>query len=616
MPTVCVIGRDGKTGAWPRTFALLDFREPSGLAAFHKVTIMCTFRLPLAVFAACFACVIAAGCSEGPPESAAAVAKQPAELVFTNGSIYTVDANRAWADAVAVAGGRIVYAGSNEGVEELIGPDTRVVDLDGRMMLPGFQDVHIHPISGGMEAQACDLNGLTTLDQYLEAIGTFAREHPDEEWILGGGWSMAVFGPGAEASKELLDQVVPDRPVMLTSADGHSAWVNSRALEIAGLDADTPNPPDGVIDRKPDGEPLGSLQEGAMYLVRKHAPATDLETRTDGLQYAINMLNDYGITSIQDASVDEEDLAAYRALDQRGELHLRVVGSIWWERERGLEQIERFRRLRDEFTEGRVRATTVKIMQDGVMENYTAAMLEPYIGKDGNKGIPMVEPELLKRAVSALDAADFQVHFHAIGDAAIRQALDAVEAARAANGDRGNRHHISHLELIDPADIPRFRKLDVVANFQPLWAFADDYIEELTIPFIGPERSRWLYPIGSVHAKGGMLAFGSDWSVSTANPFQEMEVAVTRMGPLGETDEPFIPEERIPLPAAIAAFTINAAWVNSQEDVTGSIEVGKYADLIVLDRNLFDINPTEISDTRVLLTLLEGEVVHGDLASL
>ena len=557
--------------------------------------------------------VLAAGCQPAEPETAA---DQAADIVFRNGRIYTVDTNRSWADAVAIDDGRIVYVGPNAGTEALVGPSTQVIDLKGRMMLPGFQDVHIHPIGGGIEAQACSLNGLTTLDEYIATIDTCAEENPDKEWITGGGWSMAVFGPGANASAALIDEVVPDRPVFLVSADGHSAWANSKALEIAGITAETPNPPDGVIDRGPDGEPLGSLQEGAMYLVNRHAPAVDLETRTDGLQYSINMLNDYGITSIQDASVDEEDLKAYRALDERGELHLRVVASLWWEREKGLEQIENFKRLREQYTGGRVRAGTVKIMQDGVMENFTAAMLEPYIGQDGNKGIPMVEPELLKKAVTALDAADFQVHFHAIGDAAIRQALDAVEASLAANGNLGNRHHISHLEVIDPADIPRFGKLHVVANFQPLWAYADDYITDLTIPFIGPERARWLYPIASVHEAGAMIAFGSDWSVSSANPLEEIETAVTRMGALGETSEAFLPQERIALPLALAAFTINAAYVNSQEDTTGSIEVGKYADLIVLDRNLFDIDPADISEASVLLTMIEGEVVHGDPATL
>lgn len=572
---------------------------------------MCRFHsFPVWVL---LAAVLAAGCEPAETETAAGEA---ADVVFRNGSIYTVDSNRSWADAVAISDGRIVYVGSDAGTEDLVGPSTQVVDLRGRMMLPGFQDVHIHPIGGGIEAMSCDLNGLSTLEEYLETIGTCAEQNPDKEWITGGGWSMAVFGPGANASAEAIDAVVPNRPVMLTSADGHSAWVNSKAIEIAGITADTPNPPDGVIDRRPDGEPLGSLQEGAMYLVRRHVPAVDRETRTAGLQYAINMLNDYGITSIQDASVDEQDLQAYRALDERGELSLRVVASHWWDREAGLEQVEGFGRLREQYTDGRLRATTVKIMQDGVMENFTAAMLEPYIGQDGKKGIPMIEPELLKKAVTALDAADFQVHFHAIGDAAIRQSLDAVEAALQANGNLGNRHHISHLQLIDPADIPRFADLHVVANFQPLWAFADDYITDLTIPFIGEERARWMYPIDSVHDAGGMIAFGSDWSVSTANPFDQMETAITRMGALGETTEPFLPQERIDLPLALAAFTINAAYVNSHEADTGSIEVGKYADLIVLDRNLFEIDPEEISETSVLLTMIEGEVVHGDLATL
>jgi hypothetical protein len=556
---------------------------------------------------------------QAPEAGASALegAGKTADTVFRNGSIYTVDGVRSWAKAVAVNGGRIVYVGSDEGSQEWTGPSTQIVDLGGRMMLPGFQDVHIHPIGGGIEAAACDLNGLSTLEEYLETIETYAGENPDEEWILGGGWSMSVFGPGAHASRKLLDEIVPDRPVFLSSADGHSAWVNSKALEIAGITADTPDPVDGIVDREPGSrEPMGSLQEGAISLVRGHAPPVDLETRMSGLQYAIEMLNNYGITSIQDANVEEDDLKAYRALDERRELSLRVVGSQWWDRERGVEQIEQFETLREQYTKGRVRATTVKIMQDGVMENYTAAMLEPYAGKGDARGIPMVEPEALKTAVTALDAKGFQVHFHAIGDAAIRQSLDAVEAALAKNGNLGNRHHISHLQLIDPEDVPRFADLGVVANFQPLWAFADSYITDLTIPFIGPERTRSLYPIASVHRNGGMIAFGSDWSVSTANPFHEMETAITRMGSGGETNEPFLPEQRIDLPLALAAFTINAAYVNTSERETGSIEVGKYADLIVLDQNLFDIPLKEISETGVLMTMIEGQVVHGDLASL
>jgi predicted amidohydrolase YtcJ len=559
-----------------------------------------------------------AGCA-GEAGNAGDAKSTPAQLALTNGAIYTVDGARSWAQAVAIRDGRIVYVGTDKGVQDHIGPETKVIDLDGRMVLPGFQDVHVHPISAGIEANACNLNGLDGIDAYVAAIKKYADEHPDEPWITGGGWLMSAFGPGGMARRELIDAVVPGRPVMLSSTDGHTVWVNTRALEIAGITKETPDPPDGRIDRDPKtGEAIGSLQEGAGSLIASKMPPTTDEKREAGLRYAIKHLNGFGITAVQDASVNEDDLKAYRKLDEAGDLSLRVVGSIWWERDKGVEQIEGIKRLRSEYTKGRVDAGTVKIMQDGVIENYTAVVLEPYIlaGEKNVYGIPMVEPEKLKQAVTQLDAQGFQVHFHAIGDGAIRQALDAVEAARKANGDLGHRHHISHLQLIHPDDVPRFRELGVVANFQPLWAYADEYITELTLPFMTRERAQWLYPIGSVQKSGAVVAFGSDWSVSSANPFEEMETAITRLGALGDTTEPLLPGESIALPEAIAAFTINAAYTNRIEKDTGSIEVGKLADLIVLDRNLFEIPPADMSDTKALVTLLEGEAVHGNLGAL
>jgi len=404
--------------------------------------------------------------------------------------------------------------------------------------------------------------------------------------------------------------------VYLSSADGHTGWANSRALEIAGVTRDTPDPVDGRIDRDPEtGELIGSLQEGAMRLVTRHIPPTTLEGRMAGLRYARNMLHRYGITSITDAIVDAEALEAYEALDQRGELNLRVIASLWWDREGDESQIPKLIEQREQYTKGNIRATTVKIMQDGVLENYTGAMLEPYLLGGGTRGIPMVEPEFLKQVVTLLDAEGFQVHFHAIGDGAIRQSLDAVEEALLENGALGHRHHISHLQVIHPDDIARFAELKVVANFQPLWAAYDDYIKELNIPAIGEERTSWMYPIQSVKDAGGMVAFGSDWSVSTANPFYQMETAITRMDSDDYSIEPFIPDEAIDVETAIDAFTINAAFVNKHEDVTGSIETGKYADLIVLDQNLMDIDARAISDTQVLLTLFAGEPVHGGLAN-
>ncbi len=541
-----------------------------------------------------------------------------ADLVFTNGRVYTVDPDRSWAEAVAVTDGRIVFVGSGTGAAGYVGTNTTVVDLKGRMMLPAFQDSHIHPIGAGIEASACDLNGLNNLAAYRSTIGEYAAANPDLEWITGGGWSMSVFGPGGAPSRTIIDELVPDRPVFLTSQDGHTAWANSRALEIAGINKDTPDPVDGRIDRDPEtGEPIGSLQEGAARLVSKFVPGDTAETRQQGLIYAQNLLHSYGITSIQDAIVDRDALETYAALERSGQLTLRVVGSIWWDRERGPEQIEDILLLREEFNKGGLlRPTTVKIMEDGVMENYTAAMLEPYLIPSGSRGIPMVAPEVLKQVVPILDKAGFQVHFHSIGDAAIRYALDAIEEALIQNGQLGNRHHISHIQMWDPADIPRFAELGVVANFQPLWAYADEYVTELTIPFIGEERARWMYPIKTVQDTGATIAFGSDWSVSTANPFPQMETAITRKSAIDDSYPVFIPEERIDLETAIVAFTINAAFVNKHEDETGSIETGKLADLIVIDKNLFEMEPEDISETKVLLTLFGGEPVYGEMSAL
>ncbi|MEK7798578.1 MAG: amidohydrolase, partial [Acidobacteriota bacterium] len=435
----------------------------------------------------------------GPAVSGGAPHARAADVVLRGGAVYTMDAVRSWAEAVAIRRDTIVYAGPDAGVAPYVGPRTKVVNLSGRMVLPAFQDSHIHPISGGISHRQCALYDFKTREDYVGAVAKYAQQHPQAAWIRGDGWSLAAFAPSGVPDRKLLDAVVSDRPVYLESSDGHSAWVNSRALSIAKITKDTPDPPGGRIDRDPKtGEPLGGLQDSAMDLVARHAPPYTPEDRREGLRFALKMLNGLGITSLQDASVQTESLEAYRALNEKGELTMRVVASLWWERDQGEEQIPGFIEARRRYTRGRVRATTVKIMQDGVMEVQTAAMLEPYKGKPGVRGLTMVEPEALKKYVTRLDQEGFQVHFHAIGDAAIRECLDAVEAARSKNGARDSRHHISHLEIFHPADIPRFRALGVVANFQPLWAYADDYIVKLTLPFLEPERARWLYPIGSL----------------------------------------------------------------------------------------------------------------------
>jgi predicted amidohydrolase YtcJ len=552
------------------------------------------------------------------------VSSQQADLIFVNGAVYTVDAARRWASAVAIRDGHIAAVGSDARIRELAGRSTEVVNLAGKMLLPGFQDAHVHPPSGGLEILLCNLSEAYGLDNYLQIIGEYAAAHPNDEWIRGGGWSMDVF-PGGAPTAQALDGVVADRPIYLPSRDGHSAWVNSRALELAGITAETPDPRDGRIERAADGSPSGTLHEGAMDLVEKLVPATTEAEWDEGLRVAQRYLHSLGITAWQDAIVG----GSYPTFDSyirlaSGELTARVVGALWWDRHRGAEQIEEFVDHRSRGSVGRFAATSVKIMQDGIVENFTAGTLQPYLDAAGrptdNAGLSFVDPEALKEHVTRLDAEGFQVHFHALGDRAVREALDAIEAARRANGMNDLRHHLAHIQIVHPDDVARFRTLGAVANAQPLWAVNEGQMVHLTIPFIGQERAGWQYPFATLHRAGAILAFGSDWSVSTPDPLAEMHVAVNRTTPpdyayMTEEDpaltDPFLPQERLDLPTAIAAFTIGSAYVNHLDDVSGSIEPGKYADLVVLDRNVFEHPVAEVHRAKVLLTLVEGERVHA-----
>lgn len=563
-----------------------------------------------------FVLLLLSGCQKAP-DSEPVDNTHVADAVYHTGKIYTVNAEQPWAEAVAIRDGTIMFVGSDDAVRVHIGQDTELHDLRGRLMLPGFQDAHIHPIYSGLDALACDLTMHDSIEDYRVAVPECAEALADKEWITGSGWSMAAFGPGAVASKDILDELVPERPVYLVSSDGHSGWANSEALNRAGIDKDTPDPVDGYIDRDPDtGEAVGSLQEGAMKLVQKHVPTPSPEERMAALKYARDMLHGYGITAVQEAYAFEADLETYAALDTQGELNLRIVTALLWDSEQTEEQIPTLLEQRERYTSGNVRATSIKIFIDGVMENYTAVMLEPYLVESGTSGIPMIEPEYMKEVVAMLDAEGFQVHFHALGDGAVRSALDAVEVALKQNGDSDRRHHLSHLQVIHPDDIPRFAELGAVANFQPAWAAADEYIIDLTLPFIKPEVAKWMYPIRSVLDADGIVAFGSDWSVSTAEPFYQIETAVTRIDADTHASPLLTPDQTITVEQAIEAFTAGSAWVNHLEKETGSIEVGKLADLIVVDQNILEVEPEKISETKVLLTLFGGEPVFGSLSEL
>lgn len=532
-----------------------------------------------------------------------------ADLVLRNGAVYTMDAQRSWAEAVAVRGGRIVYVGSDSGIQPFVGPGTEVVDLAGRMVLPGFHDSHAHPISGGITLAECDLSDSTTRAGVLALIRWCAEAHPDRPWVRGRGWALPLF-PAANPRRELLDSLVPDRPAYLRAADGHSAWVNSRALALAGITKETPDPPDGRIERDPrTGEPSGTLREGATHLVSRLLPDRTTAEREVALKLALLLANRDGITSLYDASVDTTDLVTYQAVIAEDSLTARVIAALEVDPVAGPAQAAGLARLRERFKSARLHPLAAKIFADGVLESGTAALLQPYLGRGGDSGHSDYTPASLDSLAIALDRAGFQIHVHAIGDRAIRMTLDALEAARRANGSRDARPMMAHIELIEPEDIPRFRELGVIADFQPLWAYADDYVTRLTEPQLGPARSRWLYPIGSVARNGAVIVGGSDWPVSSLAPLDAIQVAVTRRAPDAVAGPAWIPQEVVDLPTILAAYTINGAYAFGQEAETGSLEAGKAADLIVLDRNLFEIPAEQIHEVKVVRTILEGKTI-------
>ncbi len=539
--------------------------------------------------------------------------------IFRGGAVFDGHAHRPGHDLL-VLGQRVRAVGPGldvpDGAEE--------VDLAGGLVAPGFVDAHVHPVQGGLERMRCDLSDLDTREDYLAAVASYAADHPAEPWILGGGWAMPAF-PGGTPTAADLDAVVADRPVFLPNRDHHGAWVNSRALDLAGIDRRTPDPPDGRIERDADGRPGGTLHEGATALVARLLPATTDADYHRALLTGQAYLHSLGVTGWQDAIVGayagmDDVSGTYAAAAASGALRSHVVGALWWRRDRGVEQVADLVAAREALTAGRFRATSVKIMQDGVAENGTAAMTAPYLDRCGhataNTGHSFLDPAALTEAVVALGAAGFQVHVHAIGDRGVREALDAFAAAGHDPATRAERrHHIAHLQVVHPDDVGRFAALGVAANLQALWACLDDQMVDLTLPFLGAERARWQYPFGDLHRAGARLVAGSDWPVSTPDPLRAIHVAVNRRAhgePGRAGSEAFLPEQALALTTAFAAYTSGSAWVNGRDrlDGGGVLAPGAAADLVVLDRDPFAGPPDEIGGTGVLSTWIDGEIVY------
>ena len=567
-----------------------------------------------------------------------AVSSTEADLVFVGGKIRTPAHPSGLVQAMAVRDGVIQALGTDDDIRELTGRRTRVIDLRGRLALPAFGDAHVHAVSGGLESLRCNLLGLRTRHECLDTVAEYCSALHPGAWVLGGGWTMEAF-PGGLPTAADLDAVTGGRPAFLPNRAHHSAWVNAAALKLAGIDASTPDPVDGRIERDESGQPTGTLHDGAMRLVAARVPPPSEAELLAGLLAGQTHLHSLGITMFQDACVGAagelgmpDAFDTYLMAADYGMLSSQVTGALWWDRQRGLGQIDDLLARREEasdgqfsagqFGAGQFRATTVKLMLDGVCETFTAAMSAPYLDghghPTGHQGTLFIDPEILGEATQRLGAAGFQLHFHAIGDHAVSTALDVIEALPAAQRQAA-RHHLAHLQFIAPRDMGRFSALGAVANFQPLWATADPQMEELTIPFVGAERSAWQYQIGSLVRQGTRIAFGSDWPVSSADPLQEIHVAVNRvlserLGRRGEPEctDPFQPEQAISLQDAIDAFTAGVAWVNHSEDVAGRLLPGMRADVTVLDQDLFAIPARDIGSTSVVMTVAGGTVVHGD----
>lgn len=547
-------------------------------------------------------------------------AASAAELVLTNARIYTVDGKQPWAEAVAIDHGKIVAVGPKTSLNSYIKSGTKVVDMGGRLVLPAFGDAHVHPVFGGMAFTRCSLHSGRSVEDYQETITGCVAAHPGASTIYGVGWEDSLFPPKGVPRKELLDAISKDRPLIFESVGGHSFWVNSKALEKAGITRDTPNPTNGEINRDPvTGEAVGSLQESAMGLVGGLIPKPTSQEMQDSILYVEHLFNSLGLTGWHDAGIDvaadgsSETMAAYKALMDKGALSAHVTLALKWDNSRGVEQIPGLIAASRKAEQMGLRAKTVKFYLDGVIPQQTAAMIEPYEGTTG-RGALQIKPEVLTAAITQLGKAGFQPYIHAIGDGGVRTGLDAFEAAIKANGSL-DRPMITHLNVIDPADQVRFGKLGVIAQFQATWSSNYPYMD-LTKQAIGPKRSGYIYPTGSVLRGGGVVAFGADWPVDTASPLLGLQVAVTRVNYDAPDTPPLLPDEAITLEQAVKAYTLDVAMANGVSDIAGSIQVGKSADLVVLDQDIFKLAPMQIGKTKVLLTLFKGKPVFGELGTL
>jgi predicted amidohydrolase YtcJ len=548
---------------------------------------------------------------------------KPPDLIITNARIYTVNPKQPWAEAVAIRDGRIAAVGAAHEVMILRGPRTRVLDARQHLVLPGFIDSHIHFIEGSLSLRQLRLDETGSIAEIQDVIRKHAASHPaqpgKDSWIVGRGWTYAEFGAEAMPHKKYIDEIVPDRPVLLEGFDGHTYWANGKALALAGITRTTPDPRNGKIVRDQDGEPTGALQESAGDLVVRIVPRPSRQQRLTALREGMALANRVGLTRViicgndTAGASDSEFAGLYDQLRRDGELTLRFKISkyIAPDADYGHEYVlaEQLSRRFPEQNEW-LEAGAVKMFLDGVIEGHTAAFLAPYADDPAQSGSLRWDPERYRSAVAGFDQRGIQIFTHAIGDRAVRLALDAYESAAQQNHTHDARHRVEHIETISAQDIPRFGSLKVIASFQPLHAYPDDDTLGPWLQHAGKERAARAWAWRDIAKSGGTLAFGSDWPVVTLNPWEGVQNAVTRQTREGKPEGGWIPEQRISLAQAIEGYTLGAAIGGRREKWEGSIEPGKFADMIVLEQDLFAIDPHQIANTEVLLTIVGGKTVY------
>ena len=535
-----------------------------------------------------------------------------ADTIIARGKVYTGNSEQPWAQAVAIHAGKIIAVGDESTVFKLRYAGTEVIEAGGRLVLPGFVDCHIHFLDGSLSLGRVNLEGAKDASDIQQRLRAYATKHPGNDWVLGRGWNYAMFGPEALPHKKYLDEVFPDRPVFLEGYDGHTYWANSKALSAAGITNETPDPRNGAIVRDPrTQEATGALKESAQELVARVVPQPSRNEKLAALRAGIKWANQQGLTRVHSAGGDFEQLDLYDELRREGQQTLRFYIAYFLNppnlRPQDLDAIESARKkYRDDWMD----TNAVKMMVDGVVESHTAAMLEPYSDNPSTKGKLFWDPANYTAAVSELDRRGLQLFTHAIGDYGVRAALDAYEHAEEVNHTRDRRPRIEHIETITAADIPRFGKLGVIASMQPLHSYPDADTLDVWARNAGPDRASRAWAWKSISSAGGHLAFGSDWPVVTLNPWEGVQTAVTRQTKEGEPDAGFVPEQRLTVEEAVRGYTFGAAYAGRREKTEGSIERGKLADLIIVSRNIFDIDPHRIAETKVLTTIVGGRVVY------